>query len=105
MIIYLKKNPEVANRDAELYYLALPDVNLYKIGITTNLNRRIQNLGNAFGKVELKFSRDGKLSDVYHIEQEILSFFKDKRTFRKQSTELFSADISIEEEFEKIFFR
>ena len=86
-----------------MYYLKVNDGEAYKIGITVNLEKRVRALNTKFGKVELLKSRKGRLEDVYYLEQSILNRFKYLRMCTKQSTELFSKDISKELDFDGLF--
>ena len=100
-----KSNKDIADKQGYLYYLMVNNGRDFKIGITVNLKKRLKSLESLFDNVVLLKSRQGRLEDMYNIEQEILQKFKFCRIYTKQSTELFSEDISKYLDFNSIFFR
>ena len=100
-----KSNRDIANKQGYLYYLMVNNGRDFKIGITVNLKKRLKSLESLFDNVVLLKSIQGRLEDMYNIEQEILQRFKFCRIYTKQSTELFSEDISKYSDFNSIFFR
>ena len=100
-----KSNRDIANKQGYLYYLMVNNGRDFKIGITVNLKKRLKSLESLFDNVVLLKSRQGRLEDMFNIEQEILQKFKFCRIYTKQSTELFSEDISKYSDFNSIFFR
>ena len=98
-------NPSLKTKEAMLYYLKINDGEFYKIGITTTkLNNRIKGLkskAKSFGEeinIEIINTKKIDLYDAFIFEQNILKKNKEKRVYKKWSTELFNVDIN-----EKIF--
>lgn len=93
-------NPNLKNVPAILYYLKINDGKYYKIGISKNTVRdRIRYLkskAKTCGQLltfQILEVLPLPLYDCFKTEQKILTIFKDRRLFRKWSTELFSIDI------------
>lgn len=85
-------NPQLKDKLATLYYIKVG--NMFKIGITINLKRRLSSLKNLFKKdIQVVKTWELSLYDAFLKEQEILSEFKEHRLFTKKSTELFSYDV------------
>jgi hypothetical protein len=98
----IQKNPEFVKKEAVLYYLEIDD-NIFKIGITTNLKKRIKDIKSKSKKnVNLLFSVNMSLKNAILKEIEILKCFAECRIYKNFSTELFSEDISQFEKFSKI---
>lgn len=91
-IEYFINNPLEINKPCILYYIKVG--NLYKIGITTNLTRRISSIKSQSKKeVDIIYTREYNLYNGFQIEQQILNDFKEYRVLRRWSTELFEMDI------------
>ena len=87
-----RNKPELRELDATLYYIKIGKY--YKIGITIDMGHRMSSLKYKFKEeIEVIHTVNGKLYDMYVIEQFILNEFKDVRIYRKTSTELFSENI------------
>ncbi|WP_442637959.1 GIY-YIG nuclease family protein [Rossellomorea marisflavi] len=86
------RNPKLKAKDGVVYYLKVG--NLYKIGITTNLNSRIRAI-RSMSKEEVTLIKklDGTLYDSYRIESKILEEFEQYRVKEEWSSELFEVDI------------
>lgn len=79
----------LAEKPGILYYLKVG--NLYKIGITTNLKNRIENIKVVSKqKVEVIFTHETTLGKAFKLEQTILSNNIGIRTVTNWSTELFT---------------
>lgn len=90
--IYFENNPDKKTELGTLYYIKIG--NLYKIGITTNLNKRLRSLKSASKKtVDIVLSKECGLLEAFIVEQSILKENIENRTYRKWSTELFDTDI------------
>ena len=91
--IFFENNPEKKTEIGILYYVKVG--NLYKIGITTKLDKRIRSIKSESKKsVDIILSKEYNLIDAYNIEQTILRENMNDRIFRKWSTELFEIDIT-----------
>lgn len=89
---YFQNNPEKVHLSSILYYVKVGSY--YKIGITTNLDKRIRNIKSESKKdVDILLTKEYTLQQSYIIEQEILNKFYENRIFRRWSTELFDIDI------------
>lgn len=89
---FFEDNPEACAAPAVLYYLKVGSA--YKIGITTQLRNRLKCIKSISGKeVTLLDSIELPLEQAYAHEQSILERFKDFRTYRRWSTEVFSKDV------------
>lgn len=87
-----KNNEKLKNKNGCLYYFKVG--NLYKIGITTNLDKRIESIKYKSKKQIIKiFLKNDTLYDCYILEQEILQKFNYCRVYRSWSTELFNENI------------
>ena len=93
-------NPKLKDVDGLLYYLEINGGELYKIGITKNLDtdNRVKSLkSKSRGLIkdirEIKMKKMS-LYDAFNLEQKILNENKELRTIRTWSTELFKKDIS-----------
>lgn len=86
------KCKELREKPAVLYYVKIGE--LFKIGITINLKRRLNSLSSMFKtNVELLHSFNGTLHKMYKLEQLILATYHKDRIYTKQSTEMFSENI------------
>ena len=93
---YFENNPEKKTEMGIVYYIKVG--NLYKIGITTNINQRIRSIKSESKKsVNIVLVKNCNMQHAFNIEQNILKENYSYRTYRKWSTELFEIDI-----FEKI---
>ena len=103
-----ENNADISNRNASLYYLSINNGEMYKIGISQNLTRRIDGIkcksAGYIKSVELILKEDTYLYDAYRREQDILKQFEKYRTQTSFSTELFSVDISKNSKFKNIFY-
>jgi hypothetical protein len=87
-----KTNSRLKEKTGYVYYLKVG--NLYKIGITTDLNSRLRSIKSESKKnVEVIDTLETSLFNAYQLEQFILSEYDDSRTYRIWSTELFTHDI------------
>lgn len=90
---FFETYPERKHVPASLYYLKIG--NVYKIGITSQtVPQRVKVLASS-SKLDIEvlgvYSCD--LITAYKMEQQILSYYLDKRVARRWSTELFSEDV------------
>lgn len=93
---FFEDNPEACDAPAVLYYLKVGSA--YKIGITTNLYNRLKSIKSMSGKeVTLLDSVNLPLKQAYDLEQAILERYKEHRTYRRWSTEVFSRDVLVAE--------
>lgn len=91
--VYFENNPDKKDQKAILYYVKVG--NIYKVGITTNLQNRLSGLRyDAKKQVDLVLSKEYTLFDAYHLEQLIFVENSERRLYTKWSTELFKEDIS-----------
>ena len=89
---FFVSNPEMQYVSAMVYYVKIG--NMYKIGITTNLKRRMSALRSLSKKdVEIVDSYETTLLEAYKIEQNILTKYDSARIYNNWSTELFSYDV------------
>lgn len=89
---FFADNPEACDAPAVLYYLKVGSA--YKVGITTNLYNRLKSIRSISQReVDLLDSVALPLKQAYDLEQHILASFKQDRTFRTWSTEVFSRDV------------
>lgn len=87
-----KANPSLKMKESSLYYVKIG--NLFKIGISINLENRLKSLRSKFKKdVILIVKWEYPLYESFLKEQEILSKFEEHRVFTKMSTELFKIDV------------
>lgn len=85
-----------------VYYVKIGD--LFKIGITQNIKRRLRSLrSKAKKEVTLISSVYGNLYQAYKTEQFILEDYSQHRVYTKFSTELFNIDILKGSELKDIF--
>ncbi|EJT5937157.1 GIY-YIG nuclease family protein [Clostridium perfringens] len=105
---FFKENPNRKNDKAYLYYFSFSNTNYFKIGITTNIRKRMNSLKseikrNDFGDIENLRFIETNLFNAYKKEQKILNHFKKFRTRLNFSTEIFDTDISNLPEFDTLF--
>lgn len=87
-----RQTPKLMDKPGWVYYLRVG--HLYKIGITTNLKRRVTSIRSISKiKVEVLQSYKCRLYDAYRIESQILDEFEKHRCKASWSTELFNVDI------------
>ena len=87
-----KRSEELKNKQGIIYYLKIG--NNYKIGITTNLNQRINAIkSKSKAEVVVIDTYTTTLYSAYLIEQEILKTYKKYRILTEYSTEVFSYDV------------
>jgi hypothetical protein len=85
-------NPHMRYRKSYIYYVKIG--NMYKIGITTNIDNRLKSLRSKFNKsIEVIDVKELPLYLSYRKEQEILLKYENFRVFTKKSTELFKKDV------------
>lgn len=99
-----KNNRKLAKKQGYLYYIYIEDLDLFKIGITINLDKRVNALKSKFNvnNIKIIYVKSSDLEKVYDIEQKILKTFKNYRAKNDKSTELFIKDISKNVIFEDI---
>jgi len=92
-----QNKPKLKYKLVNLYYLSINNGRLYKIGIASSLKKRIAGIkskSNGFIKsIDILWSVEDTLYNCFKKEQEILEKYKDKRTFFRWSTELFTENI------------
>lgn len=90
-----RENPKLKEKPGCVYYMKVG--HLYKIGISTNLKRRVSSLRSlSKEKVVLIQSYECELYEAYQIEKKILKKFGEHRCKVSWSTELFTKDILLE---------
>lgn len=86
------RSDELKDKQGVIYYLKVG--NFYKIGITINLNQRLNAIkSKTQSNVELIDFYKTTLYEAYKLEQEILKNYKEFRTKTEASTELFVRDV------------
>lgn len=91
---YFVDNPDKINIPAFLYYIKVGSA--FKIGITTDLSRRMISIKSASKRnVDIISVKVYTLYEAFEREQSILDANSNFRTFRKWSTEVFNFDISL----------
>lgn len=87
-----EEKPEYRDKEAFVYYLKIN--NLYKVGITTNLNGRLRAIkSESKHEVEVVDTLKTSLYEAFQIEQFVLDEHDDYRTYRRWSTELFTQNV------------
>lgn len=87
-----KRSDELRVKQGILYYLKIE--NNFKIGITTNLQQRINAIkSKTKAEVVVIDTYTTTLYSAYLLEQEILKTFKKYRILTEYSTEVFSSDV------------
>lgn len=89
---FFKNNPEKCNLPATIYYLKVGSA--YKLGITTNLYNRLRSIKSESKKeVEVLDTFNTTLLNAFKLEQYLFDLYKDHRTYRNWSTEIFSKNV------------
>lgn len=96
---FFKRNEHRKSEKAYLYYLSIDNGEYYKIGISTQVKRRMDSLRSeikrcGYNELRVVYTLETTLFSAYNIEQEILEEFKRYRVHLEFSTEIFSKDIS-----------
>lgn len=87
-----KRSDDLKEKQGILYYLKIE--NNFKIGITTNLQQRINAIkSKSKAEVVVVDTYTTTLYSAYLLEQEILKTFKKYRILTEYSTEVFSSDV------------
>lgn len=88
--------PELIGKPTVLYYVYLPDIDMYKLGVTTNFENRIKKLG----ECEVRIAHSMEYVAAIQMEHKIHTKHVDLRytgrtiLVKNGSTELYKTDIS-----------
>lgn len=87
--------PEHIGKDTYLYYIYLPDIDMYKLGVTINLKERLNKFGNyqIIATQVCEYSLACKIEHELHILLESKRYKGSKKLIPVGSTELYKEDI------------
>lgn len=105
---FFETHPYKKNEKAWAYYLSVDNGRYYKVGITTNLQKRIRALRSAAKRegghtIKLLHHLETTLYEAYLIEQAIFYEFSQHRISLEFSTEILDKDISKTHFFKDMF--
>lgn len=85
----------LAGTEATLYYVYLPDIDMYKFGVTVNLEKRLTTLGNTrlISSAKCEYVKACELEHSVHAKLEEFRYKGRKKLIKDGSTELYKQDV------------